>query len=371
MPIQSGQRVTYLEFNSNIVEYYNTYWSGGVYTYTPADHITDPDLRNGWGQDSVYIKHPTDTVATSAMLIEAEHLNTVIAQIHAGLYHIDPDNFNNVNIPQKAITDIVTASDVLAVKTEIQNNIEALKYNLTLTTGSVNQTQVYAAEDSSYTTNWDNDLQVVHKFTWTTNSNDSAYNQARHFFNSGGKLTLDLESVLSGTDQAINNDPFAGDLTGSGYVENWDQLFDDIGVIRIGAESTNNDGPTNVPVTGGFYSTQDVYTQIWNTAGTAHGLSDYNQRAVTVEAKLEEDGNDFHVYVRVTLLEDDVADTRTQLADITLESGYIVADTCPTNHTTLEQSLMTPAPPGSYTFAFISRQEPTVTEDSPWTDVSI
>ena len=75
--------------------------------------------------------------------------------------------------------------------------------------------------------------------------------------------------------------------------------------------------------------------------------------------------------LRVTLLEDDVNDTRTQLADITLESGYIFADTCPTNHTTLQQNLMTPAPPGSYTFAFIARQEPTVTEESAWTDVSI
>ena len=59
------------------------------------------------------------------------------------------------------------------------------------------------------------DLYVVHKFSFTS------YDEARHFFNAGGELTLEL-SMAPGGDH---------------YNQVWEEIFDSFDSIRIGAET--------------------------------------------------------------------------------------------------------------------------------------
>ena len=153
----------------------------------------------------------------------------------------------------------------------------------------------------------DNDLECIHRFEF------DSYNDARHFFNAGGELSVELTMVPGGT---------AGNDT-------WRRIFEQFDSIRIGAEGCklvqDESDPKDILSTStlaptGFYNgiTSDG---AWNTildAGVfryANGTyeyayayvyvyGEYNSRRIRLQLKGEEAGGKFNVYVKVILVED-------------------------------------------------------------------
>ena len=200
------------------------------------------------------------------------------------------------------------------------------------------------------------------------------YNEARHFFNSGGELAFELSM-----------DP-------GGPVSNmvWQQIFEQFDWIRIGADrirvitDADNDPAetqydvmtTNTLTPKGFYGidqTSSDYTTILDAgvfrykSGSEYAYayvyvySEYNSRRIRIQLKADEVGGTFNIYARVILIED-ADDIYSITQPITLTSGYIQP--------------ITPNALGNAPYMtdvhglnqFIERIAPTVTEHTPWAE---
>ena len=339
----------------NLVTLYNDYWNdpAGVFDFNDGNHTTDLTRRKGWGQEQVKVKGINETSVATGLLIEAEHLNSVIAQINAGLVHIDNSNtlLNSV-----AHGTLITASSVETVRQKITNSIDPNKFtcnddiDLSLAESVVSNSGV----------GWSQDLYIEHEYSFLD------YNHARHFFNSGGKITIQLDMEDSTTP----------------YNLVWDQIFNSFGWIEIGAVSSQvpvdsnyqYHAPNLVP-NRGFYSLLDTFTTVFETAGAFRGdtgtayiyayvQSAYNSRRIRVEAKGDDSGPDFKVVVRVSLIED--ADDNWDITGtIVANHGYKIADLSPDSST----SNMDPFTgiPGTTQYRFQAVTNPNVSLLTNWT----
>jgi hypothetical protein len=361
--------------------YYQDIWNTPAGSFTFATHndaagpshdstnngYNDPNNLNrrvGWGQGGVALVDSNDQIRTLTKndLITVTDLNQVIAQINAGFHHTEADPNTANLIPFVANTDQkIPIAIYEAVITDIFNFIDnnSNKYKLEPQHANLSP----AEETSTNTTNWSEDLYVVHKFEFNN------YNEARYFFNAGGELTLTLDMAAGGT-------------TGN---QVWQQIFEQFDSIRIGAEKcrvVNDDGQAwNVAstsaVNGGFYtgllysaSSPDfntildagVFAYVTSDVATVYLHSEYNSRRIRLQLKGEESGSKFNLYVKVILVED-VDDTYDITQDITLESGYVQPGTIPVSFGP-NVSYMTV---DGFIFQFRERTAPIITEDTAWT----
>ena len=447
IPINSGENITAAQFNE-LVSDYNAYWQGGVYTYAdtftteiytgtgassqtytvqqplgapdgwfvktvvrthngsqqnlpphtwevngqilsfvdpsiqPQDgtdttitiansHTTEVARRKGWGQPAVI-----PTVAQTT-IITAEHTNYLLAQINAGLWHIEED-VSSLQIKRGASTSVL-ASIYEALEDVYDNVIEPKKFNIDPSSKNVNNSLITTGNSS---TPWQSDLYSVHKFVFTS------YNEARHFFNSGGELIVDMSSTSGGT-----NAPSVI----------WNSFFDNLGIVRIGAETTTNDGDNanDVPYTSvggakGFYSmsgadngdnpTNDDWQTIYNVAadndtGGAYGgeyESAYNNNPggiysqrrfiMDIRGTINTTTNNFEVHLKVKLIEDDDDGAIFVNANIVGEFGYAQPLETPIASESSTHQFFSPVAGVDYVFQ--ERTAPTISMVETWTAVN-
>ena len=357
---QSNQQITAQQFMDNLVTLYNDYWNdpAGVFDFNDGNHTTDLTRRKGWGQEQVKVKGITETLVTTGLLIEAEHLNTVIAQVNAGLQHIDNNNLLMSSVLQDTV---ITAQHVEPVRQTIVSTIDNQKF-------ACNDDLDISLIESSVSNNgtaWSEDLYSEHVFTF----ND--YNHARHFFNSGGQITTQLDMTN----------------TNSSYSLIWDQIFDSFGWVGIAATNTFasqdqnlNTHAQNLVPNRGFYSLTNDYTTLFESVGAvqtgnayayayAYSPSAYNNRRVRIEGKADDSNpNSFTITLRVSLIED-MDDNWEITGEIVASHGFLVADLSP-DSSTLNMNPYTGIP-GTTQYRFQPITPPTVTLLTGWTSFNI
>jgi hypothetical protein len=366
---QTDNKITAADLTS-LMLYYQDIWNtpSGSFTFATHNDASTLDRRFGWGQGGVALVDSNDQIRTLSKndLITVTDLNQVIAQINAGLHHTEADPNTANLIPFVANTgQNIPVAIYEAVITDIFNFISNTSNKYKLEPQHANLSP--AEETSTNTTNWTQDLYVIHKFEFNN------YDEARYFFNAGGELTLTLDMAAGGT-------------TGN---QVWQQIFEQFDSIRIGAEKcrvVNDDGQAwNVvstsAVNDGFYtglvysaSSPDfntildagVFAYVTSDVATVYLHSEYNSRRIRLKLKGEESGGKFNLYVKVILIED-IDDTYDITQDITLESGYVQPGTIPVSFGP-NVSYMTV---DGFIFQFSERTAPVVTEDTPWTPVDI
>ena len=351
---------------TDLMDYYNEIWAGGTYSYDGNHSSTTDDRRFGWGQAPATL---TPTPVTG-VLITADVFNQAMAQVNAGQYHIS-------DIPGNLLIKLAeTGTKILDIRPPNPENAYQ-HYNDILAKIENLQNNKYAVDWSDWdkdrlvslnTQAWDDDLSIVHKFSFTD------YNEARHFFNSGGELTLELEMDPGG--------PPGNDV--------WRQVFNQFDSIRIGAENCRvvADNVYDILSTStvnpkGFYN-GIVYGQEFSTildAGVfkfagAQGeyeyayvyvYSEYNSRRIQLQIKADELGGTFNVYVRVNLIEDE-DDTFAITQPIKLYSGWVNPTQAPTAGDGNE-SYMTAN--GGTIYRFAERTAPIITEETAWNKVDL
>ena len=342
-PVNTGDKVKAQDL-IDLVDYYNEIWDGGAYLYD-ANHHTDAERRYGWGQGQITLNTPpisfqkNGSAVIDGTLITATDLNEITAYMNAGLYHGEDDPIKSANVEGlHNLIDLTTypKTEILAAyHNSILNKIQWFRQ------APKNKYQIdwanfdLAAKTTTTTANWDNNLEIVHKFTF------QSYNKARHFFNAGGELTLELEM-----------DP--GGASGN---QVWEGIFDQFDSIRIGAEGCRvvADNVYDVIATSGvnygFYNglqylygggstaSEDdfrtildagvfAYTNNTATEATVYLYSEYNSRRIRLQMRAEDIGSEFNIYVRLILVED-VDDNFDITQPITLSSGYVQPATTP------------------------------------------
>jgi len=363
-PAVSGVKINALDLIA-LTDYYNEYWNGSSYAFDAAHH-TDLNRRYGWGQiASDVVNVDTGNTITTGDKIFADHVNQVISQINTGYHHIDDAKLPVATISPQVITESEIISTIIHpnIISSI-TEIDPIKYKVDLLNLSV------AEATSINTQDWEEDLEVVHKFAFTN------YNKARHFFNSGGELTLELSMTAGGP---------ASNMV-------WQQIFEQFDSIRIGAEGCrivvdNDSGETQYDVMStssiilkGFYTginqLSGAFTTIldagvfkYDTGNTyshayVYVYSEYNSRRIRIQLRADEVGGTFNVYTRIILVED-AEDDMLITQPITLSSGYAQPATTPLSD-----------PAGYFTaggtlYQFINPTAPVVTEHTPWTKVNV
>lgn len=365
----NAEKITAAQFNT-LVSLYNAYWQGGSYSYD-TNHSSELVRRKGWGQPAVI-----PTVA-SHTLITAEHTNYLLTQINAGLWHIEED-VSFLQVKRSSSTSI-SATLYNQLEDVYNNTIEPKKFNIDPSSKNVNNSLITTGNSS---TPWQSDLYSVHKFVFTS------YNEARHFFNSGGELIVDMSSTSGGT-----NAPSVI----------WNSFFDNLGIVRIGAETTTNDGDNanDVPYTSvggakGFYSmsgadngdnpTNDDWQTIYNVAadndtGGAYGgeyESAYNNNPggiysqrrfiMDIRGTINTTTNNFEVHLKVKLIEDDDDGAIFVNANIVGEFGYAQPLETPIASESSTHQFFSPVAGVDYVFQ--ERTAPTISMVETWTAVN-
>ena len=364
-PINQGDPITATQFNE-LVSCYNEYWQGGLNYEYDTNHSSEVVRRKGWGQPAAI-----PTVAQTTV-ITAEHTNYLLAQINAGLWHIEEDP-TSLQIKRGASTSILAS--IYDQLVDIYDNvIEPKKFNIDPSSKSVNSSIVTTGNSS---VPWQDDLYSVHKFAFTS------YTEARHFFNSGGELLVDMSSTSGGSNQPS--------LV-------WNAFFDNLGMVRIGAETTTNDGDNvnDVPYTSvggarGFYNMTGVdnedspTTSDWETiydvaADNADGGGEYggsysggiySQRRFRIDIRGTDNPSTtkFEVHLKVKLIEDDDDGAMFINANIVGEFGYAQPLETPIASESSTHQFFSPKTGVNYVFQ--ERAVPIISQVESWTATSV
>ena len=356
--VYTGEKIKASHLN-DLITYYNEIWSGGTYTFDANHNTKNDDRRFGWGQTNALISPAIST----GSLIKADDMNQAIVQVNAGQYHISDDPTKLLSKLASNHTDPISPVLYNAVVAKVIT-FENDKYKTDWSDITLDVLQ------TTNTANWSQDLECVHKFQF------NSYNDARHFFNSGGELTIELSMQSGGT---------AGNDT-------WRQIFEQFDSIRIGAEGCklvqDDADPKDILSTStlapkGFYNgiTNDG---AWNTildAGVfkyangdyayayayvyVYAYGEYNSRRIRLKLKGEEESGKFNVYVKVILVEDD-DDTFPITQPVKLTSGHSVPSTVPSFNDG-NASYMTLGTLRQ----FLARSAPAITLESSWASVDV
>lgn len=323
LEIVPGAKITAAQFNDLVVRY-NKFWQGDSYTFD-EQHQTDPERRYGWGQpQSIY------PVVSSYETITAAHTNHLVAQLNAGMWHMNEDNLPYL-LPFRSPQTSVLASVYSQVMGILDTVFEPYKF----LADAVGEWSTPAIISNPGSSPWADSLQCEMKYSFTD------YNEARNYFNSGGQLSISLTAAN-------------GTLTSS----KWKDLFDSIGEIRIGADFSITTGDNKGTYTNkGFYDLislttspgdpdypaphpyvtifdaggwQDlnfgayggVYSSAYGAYATIYLQSEYNSRRVQILLRGDDSGATFDIYMRILLLEDE-DDTSPIDSDVTAVANFL------------------------------------------------
>lgn len=373
IPIQPGNKITAEQYNE-LVNLYDTYWKGSSYTFDSA-HTSDHARRKGWGQQWLDAARTglTNTVPQVSALTEitAQHINDLITHVNAGVWHIDE---SIVPKTLRGVSTSVSASNYTQLTAIYDSTLATSHLNVDATALQVDANMI--STTNSGTTWTSTYLTSVHAFTFTS------YNAARHFFNSGGQLVLDMSTSTGGT-----NNPSIG----------WNVFFEQLGIVRISATGTTNDGdgdgdPAFSAIGNkGFYDiNQSIagYTETYSissdTGGSltgthpslgtqidmgTYGGGIYSTRRFKLAMKCEDVLGTFVVHLKVTLQEDP-DDASAAPVDLFVNSTFGVAQplTTPIDSENSGNQYFQPDSPVTTPFVqFIERPAPTVAQTVTWT----
>lgn len=337
-PVGKGNLITAEQFNE-MVSSYNVLWSDTAPTADFANIITERDIHNrGWGQATA------EPVVSIEEIITAEHTNRLIAQMNAGLYHYS-------DTPE-LITHFSKEASIIAdhVQTIVIDKVSEMDTNR-FSINSIDADIDIAVVTDAATPIWENSVYAIAKATFTD------YNEARYFFNSGGKITINLEAT--GGDQPSLE---------------WDGIFNSAGEIRIGAMEINDTGPHTEITSGGFYhiNPDGSYTTLYTmtgfaTGGSYGGYGGYSNRRIDVQLAAV-DGVTFDVFVKVILTDDITSDIVN--TTLTADYGHINQLETPNDVFMASGSISAPFRAGIYSYQFQERQKPTLSIDTSWTVIS-
>jgi hypothetical protein len=409
-PISTGDLITAVQFNE-LVTSYNKLWGDNVVSALFTDITTNfAEHSHGWGQA---IAEPTVAITD---IITTEHTNQLLSQMNAGLYHYNETSgliphfsttIINASYITSTIEDKITDMSSLArtIVEFIATANQATKTGLTYPLGNIDfylngekmliGTDFTATDGTSVTFTPALELDAKVKLimgysrfdaldddfsrttrvtgedingvlstdtatpTWTSTVHSigiaefTNYNEARYFFNSGGKLSITLDSDVDNTDP-----------------RSWDGIFGTTGAINVRAVDTVNDGSNVVAVTKGFYdiTPNGVYTEVFLVRGFAasgdYAYNAYANRSIKISLKASEVtvGGTFNVYIKVELIDDVTSGTIS--AELTCDYGYVNQTTTPV---LLGDSNDAPFTAGAHVYQFITRTIPTLTVDTSWT----
>jgi hypothetical protein len=352
MTISTSSKILAADFNQ-VVSAYEQVWgnlaaeSGFLWTET------DKTLHKfGWGQAAV-----EPIVVGNVDFIEAEHINRLIAQVNAGLYHLDS---TNALLSKYAVASQVTYANMATVMTAIES-ITTNKFDLN------DQATVAIIETDSAGCNWNDSLSIIVKYSFAD------YHGARHFFNAGGKLLINMDAVP---------DVMCPE---AGY---WETVLAQLGDVTVGAESTASTGTpewqTHVFDLGGFYNIDSAgaWTKVCSLQGVSQdlyaGISDYNNtsyatRVLEIFGQVVDNGpGDFAVYLRVVLTEEpgDIGGgapvDNIIMADFALDAGYVQPTDAPSD-AYLADVTGASFKAGAYTYQFQEIDPPSVSIEQTWT----
>lgn len=155
----------------------------------------------------------------------------------------------------------IKSSDLVALDATILD-IETNK----MAYAPASRTVVANAYEVTTPTTWGNgttaSISAEVSMTWPS------YDNARHFFNSGGAITLNLTHNSSTTTHDAS----------------WQTALNSIGTITLGALTSSKSGTNGTVVTNGFYNLSTGYTTVIDAANA--GTSSYATNAVMVQAKV-------------------------------------------------------------------------------------
>lgn len=349
MPISPSSKILAADFNQ-VVAAYEQIWgnlaSESGFLWTQADKTLH---KFGWGQSAV-----EPIVVGNVDFIEAEHINRLIAQVNAGLYHLDS---TATMLSKYAVASQVTYANMALVMSAI-DTITADKFGLN------DQAQVAIIETDSASCSWNQSLSIVVKYAF------SDYQEARHFFNAGGKLLINMDAIPDAM---------------CPEAEYWESVLTQLGDVLVGAESTSSTGlidyQSKVTDLGGFYSidTTGAETKLASMqgysrdlyAGVASYTAAYSERILEVFGSVVDGGpGDFSVFLKVVLTEDPgymsaVTDYIIQ-ADFALDAGYVQPTDAPSD-AYLADVTGASFKAGAYTYQFQERPAPAISIEQTWT----
>jgi len=399
MAVSKKGIITASDFNA-ITATYDVFWkdpkdgSGNVIAYTyDSNHSTDLVRRKGWGQTTTL----TDVAVTA--LIEADDVNHLVAQINAGLYHCDndlpllvkyatidsiyADSSNSV----PGIPASLNSKGWLGIQGEITSTIDTNKHELGALSGEDSYSDTnYFVDISNGGTGWQNTLTCEAKWTFTN------YTEARHFFNSGGSIVVDLTAgqgawsngkgnaaAPANTNRPGTNPGVGGGTNGS---DDWLEIFRSIGEIHFKADSVDRTGSNGLG-NGGFYGLNHngTETSMFTASGFgpyAHAYSyayapsgspgsesaQYGDRAIEVIYKGVENGGNFEVTAKIKLT-DDPDDT--QIMDtVIVASCYNLQPINTPDHSAIGSNASFFTVNGTQ-YRFDEKVQPQVAQVSAWT----
>ena len=380
MPIsglQTGENITAAQYNE-LVQLYNAYWQGASYTWDD-DHPSEDIRQQGWGQK--WYDRVNDTLTTvmpqvsTLTQITAQHINDLITHVNAGVWHIDEAitpkvlRGTSTSVSVSNYTQLIDIYDntLASKKLDIDPSSLQVDSNLISTTNSG------TAWTSTY-------LVSVQTYSFTS------YDAARHFFNSGGELVMDFSTSTGGT---------------NGASIGWNVFFDNLGLVRIDANSTSNDGdgdgdPMFSAIGNkGFYDinaaasgSPEVYTETYSissdTGGSLTGIHPatgavidmgtygggiYSTRRFKIAMKGDDSGSDFKIFVKITLQEDP-DDSVSGPIDLFVNATFGAANplTTPIESESTGNQYFQPDSPAPNPFnVFVERPAPTVSNTTVWT----
>jgi hypothetical protein len=340
-PILRGNRITADQFDE-LRRLYHTYWSDDNTELTFDDLLADQSEDNidlhatGWGQQAV-----EPSIVAQHTEIKAEQTNRLINQINAGLYHIHSDTGFDLNSLTKYAQGSVIYYEAYRRITEVIDYIETQKLNIDPDKGS----ELVNDLDYSEGVTWTNEVSAKIKATF------SSYQQARYFFNSGGKLVFDIS--------AIDN------------TDTWTRILNNMGTITIGAINVVSSEGWIGTSTGGVYhggglgDPNIIYTYCDSGNGEyCYTSGAYESRRVYYEVEGNElPSGEFEVYVTIRLI-----DPSLDPIDLTIDmtAGYLLPIETPPPDI-LDSSLGDKFKTDPYVYQFIVRESPILSVDSSWT----
>ena len=376
----TGDVIKATHFNE-LVSLLNQVWKGNYpYDWDDGQHnVIGHERQFGWGQNDLF---PLQVAVGS--IITAENVNHIIKQVNVMLWHIDADEavtgvsgnfvrpiYIDPNTQEYQGPVLVSIDKYNEIKTKLESYIKPNKFDSDQLTTNLSPVPIQTINNFT----WNTDLTCEFKATWPS------YDDARHYFNAGGKIAFNLTS------------------TGGTFDDVWSQLFQSVGEIEVGAVSTTASGVNNgLLLNEGFYSmtpSQDYFV-VFDASGfirTSYGeygeyeyssqgqeynwrrerasvyiQSEYNSRRIRILLKGDEDPNTgaFTVYLKVLLIED--SDDNFALDNvIRVEMSYHQVNSTP-EYPNFNESYFVE---GSTEYQFIQRINPTIMMESVWTEVDV
>lgn len=380
MPIsglQTGENITAAQYNE-LVQLYNAYWQGASYTWDD-DHPSEDIRQQGWGQK--WYDRVNDTLTTvmpqvsAQTVITAKHINDLITHVNAGVWHIDEAitpkvlRGTSTSVSVSNYTQLIDIYDNILASKKLDIDPSSLQVDSNL----ISTTNSGTAWTSTY-------LVSVQTYSFTS------YDAARHFFNSGGELVMDFSTSTGGT---------------NGASIGWNVFFDNLGLVRIDANSTSNDGDGDGDLmfsaigNKGFYDinaaasgSPEVYTETYSissdTGGSLTGVHPatgavidmgtygggiYSTRRFKIAMKGDDSGSDFKIFVKITLQEDP-DDSVSGPIDLFVNATFGAANplTTPIESESTGNQYFQPDSPAPNPFnVFVERPAPTVSNTTVWT----